>query len=204
MVNQKTSWGVPCPSDLRGLFKVPEANADIMVSSKGFLRADTSCIFIGDHDLPESHSLNFHKHTLVSLEQQLGILFRTYRTRKGFRTIGLCAVRPPRKTSSMLLYSSECDERYVTVAKETNRYSCRLTPKPQRLGLKWKTADYLCFRDKGLDCKFLDFFRTYSELCSGYSVCSYISGPLSQDPNINEFIAFHDRVTKAHEILPLA
>lgn len=203
MVKQKTSWGVSCPPDIRGLFDTLNAPVDIMVSSKGFLRADNDRIFMSDHDMPDPHCRCFYEHTLAPLEQHRRILFRVYKTKKGLRTIGLRSVPAPRDNSRMFR-ESDCDENYAQVAKESNRYSCRLTPKPVRLGLVWKTADYLRFREKGADPEFLDFFRTYSALCGGYSVCSFMSGPLSEEPSINAFIEFHDRVTKAHKSLPLA
>ena len=203
MVKKGTSWGVPCPPDIRGLFDILNAPVDIMVSSKGFLRADNDQIFMGDNDMPESHCRYFCEYILAPLEKHRHILFRVYKTKKGLRTIGLRSVPVPRENYRMFC-ESECDDNYAKVAKESNRYSCRLTPKPVRLGLVWNTSEYLHFRKNGPTSEFLEFFTKYSALCSSYAVCSYLKGPMPTEEPIASFIRFHDSITKAHESLPLA
>ena len=195
--------GFPCPKEISSLFGADNApnRVSIMVSSLGFLRADIDSIFISDHDLPEGHQ--FLDTFVKKFEDYRRIALRVYKTKQGFRTIGVRSVTPPCQNSRMF-YESECDERYTLVSIEANRYSCRLTPKPLRLGLPWSMPQYLKFRKNGMNTEMRMFFEEYAQNSRDVAVCSFVSGPLSEEPPIAEFIDFHDRLTKAYESLPLA
>ena len=204
MNKQRLSLGFPCPKEISSLFGADKApsGARIMVSSLGFLRADIDSIFIADHDLPEvrPHFLDLF---LKRFEDYRRITLRVYKTKQGFRTIGARSVPPPCRNSRML-FESDCDERYTLMSIEANRYSCRLTPKPLRLGLRWSQPQYSKFRENGMDAEMRLFFEKYARASREVAVCSFVSGPLSEEPPIAEFIEFHDKLTKAHEALPLA
>jgi len=205
MNRERPFLGFPCPPEISSLFGADNApnRVSIMVSSLGFLRADIDSIFISDHDLPPSGYRHFLDTFVKRFEDYRRIALRVYKTKQGFRTIGARSVLSPCRNSRML-YESDCDERYTLMSIEANRYSCRLTPKLLRLGLHWSMPQYLKFRKNGMDAEMSMLFEKYAQTSRDVAVCSFVSGPLSDEPSIAEFIDFHDKLTKAHESLPLA
>jgi hypothetical protein len=205
-LKQNYSWGFKAPDTISSLFvnsnEVPQ-NAELMVSSLGFLRADVDNVFIADHDFLGSRREEFLQTVVPSMEAMRRMSLRIYATARGLRSIGGRLVCSPR-IHSALLYEADCDEQYVTVSIETNRYSCRLTPKPARLGFQWGPSQYLRCRDEGANGDARQFFTNYAHAARNFGVCSYVSGPMPTEEPLATFIRFHDSVTRAHEPLPLA
>jgi len=195
--------GLPCPTEIAKLLGVTDSPVDISVSSKGFLRADLSDIYVSDNDMPRSQCLSFCAGMVPIMEEQYRMKLRVYETKRGLRIIGMSRVPCPQKNLAML-YSSGNDRNYVRVLQECNTYSCRLTAKPIRLGLTLGAKGWMRLHEKKLNQKLIDFFQEYAELNSKYATCSYMYGGASNDPEISRFLEFHDRVCKANENLPLA
>jgi len=174
--------------------------AEIARTNEGYEDILYDGILTADCDL-ENQNYDEKLGHIISYSIENEISFRIYRTFAGFRLI--CVnyfFRPLTEITHRILKDIDCDPRYSFSIFETRKFSCRITPKPSRIGME--KPNFYSFFPKQQN----KWIEEYNLLSLNYKTCDFILQTFECEiaPQIQNFIKLHDEKSGCSLDLPLA
>lgn len=155
--------------------------------------------------LSDKEKIIAHVGGLIEQPEYAHCGFRVYETHSGIRVIvsGLAtdeAVTPDNMVLDCLFEDMHADPLYARLCFRQQCFRARLTPKPERVGIKRMRVEYP--RDAVAQAA-LDVWRPdYESASARYGVCRYLRE--FGTPQRSRVIDLHDQFTQAHRQMPLA
>jgi hypothetical protein len=138
--------------------------------------------------------------------QRTGTTFRLYRTAGGFRAAATDrSFEPDGRAAQEIMSDTGTDPAFMRLCMVQKSFRARLTPKPWRCHCPLPPGEHPR-TDEAARRRFQDWLREYEEAMRRYATCQYVEtvGTGGIESGAEELVAFHDRLTRATESLPLA
>lgn len=178
--------------------------AELNRSTNGYEIITLDWILISDIDLTEFKNEEEKLGEIIGISKQHRINFRVYRTTNGLRAICVSdffrAVAP---VSKRVLMDIGCDPFYTNMSQRLGEFSCRVSPKPFRVGIsvppKFNFYKLLPYEQK-------QWIEEYNKKIEGFKACEFVlqTSECEVPQQIQNFIKLHDEKTKCNYNFPIA
>jgi hypothetical protein len=176
--------------------------AKITKSEAGFDNIFVDGILIADCDLDKKTNEEEKLGEIIGMADEYDLCFRIYRTFAGLRPICVSDFfKSMSPISSKILDDLGSDYRYKNTVKKFKTFSCRISPKPNRIGIVLDGGFYSMLpRDQRA------WTEKYNTACAGFKACDFILQTSECDipSQIQNFVALHDEKSGCTLDLPLA
>lgn len=176
--------------------------AEILRTDGGFESILVDGILTGDCDISEPSDIDDKIGEIIGIAKEYELSFRIYRTFAGLRPICVSHIlRPLAPIAQRILADIGSDPKYINAMVQNKTFSCRSTPKPERVGMDGGIKFYSM-----LPKEQEEWVQKYNDLIKGFKTCDFVlqTSECEIPSQIQNFIRLHDEKTGCHLNLPMA
>jgi len=178
--------------------------AELTRSTAGYNVLLVEGILIADIDFKFEKNEPDKLGEIIAIAKEHQLSFRIYRTFNGLRPICVSHFfRAAAGASQRIMSDLCCDEDYIQMCVKGNIFSCRVTPKPSRIGVvrpfNFNFYDMLPYEQN-------NWIEDYNNKSGGHKACEFIlqTSECEIPKQIQNFIKLHDEKSGCGLDLPLA
>jgi len=178
--------------------------AELTRSTAGYKVLLVDGILMADIDFKFEKNESDKLGEIISIAKEYNLSFRVYRTFNGLRPICVSNFfRAAAGASQRVMMDLGCDGDYIQMCVSSNIFSCRISPKPSRIGIarpfNFNFYDLLPHEQE-------QWIADYDKKSSGYKACEFIlqTSECEMPSQIQNFIKLHDDKSGCELDLPIS